>query len=239
LREASTAKELSAAEGTLRQTEADLAEFVTPGEGVTNAVCVPREIKAPCSGRVLRVLEENARVVAPGTPLLEIGDPADLEVVVEVLSRDGAVISPGAKVEFEQWGGVEPLIGQVRLVEPAAFTKVSALGVEEQRVNVIADMVTPPEQRRNVGDNFRVEAKIIVWEAPDALKVPAGALFRQGDQWATFVMSEGRAHLRIVKAGRSSGTETQVLEGLKTGEQVIIYPGSRVKDGQRVKAIQI
>jgi HlyD family secretion protein len=134
---------------------------------------------------------------------------------------------------------VEPLIGQVRLVEPAAFTKVSALGVEEQRVNVIADMVTPPEQRRNVGDNFRVEAKIIVWEAPDALKVPAGALFRQGDQWATFVMSEGRAHLRIVKAGRSSGTETQVLEGLKTGEQVIIYPGSRVKDGQRVKAIQI
>jgi HlyD family secretion protein len=239
LREASTAKELSAAEGALRQTEADLAEFFSTGDSATNAVCVPREVKAPSSGLVLRVLEENARVVAAGTPLLEIGDPADLEVVVEVLSRDGAAISPGAKVEFEQWGGAEPLVGRVRLVEPAAFTKISALGVEEQRVNVIADLVTPPDGRRNVGDNFRVEAKIIVWEAADALKVPAGALFRQGDQWATFVMSEGRAHLRFVKAGRSSGTETQVLEGLKPGEQVILYPGSRVRDGQRVKALQV
>jgi len=240
LREASTAKELSSAEGTLRQTEAELAEFApTRDDLTTNALCVPREVKAPASGRVLRVLEENARVVAAGTPLLEIGDPADLEVVVEVLSRDGASISPGAKVEFEQWGGAEPLVGRVRLVEPAAFTKVSALGVEEQRVNVIADLVTQPDQRQNVGDNFRVEAKIIVWEAPDALKVPAGALFRQGDQWATFVLSEGQAHLRIVKAGRSSGTETQVLEGIKPGEQVILYPGSRVLDGQRVKAIQV
>jgi HlyD family secretion protein len=239
LRESSTAKELAAAEGALRQAEAELAEFAPGAEGATNAPCAPREVKAPASGRILRVLEENARVVTAGTPLVEIGDPAELEVVVEVLSRDGAAISPGAKVEFEQWGGAEPLVGHVRLVEPAAFTKVSALGVEEQRVNVVADLDTPPEQRRNVGDNFRVEARIIVWEAVDALKVPAGALFRQGDQWATFVMSEGRACLRIVKAGRSSGTETQVLEGLKPGEEVILYPGSRVRDGQRVKPIQI
>jgi HlyD family secretion protein len=170
---------------------------------------------------------------------MEIGDPADLEVVVEVLSRDGAAIPPGTPVELEQWGGGEPLRAKVRLVEPAAFTKVSALGVEEQRVNVIADLLTAPEQRRNVGDAFRVEARIIVWEAGDALKVPAGALFRKGEQWAAFVVAEGRARLRIVKAGRSSGTETQVLEGLKEGEEVILYPGSRVRDGQRVTPVTL
>ena len=132
-----------------------------------------------------------------------------------------------------------PLRAKVRLVEPAAFTKVSALGVEEQRVNVIADLLTPPDQRRNVGDAFRVEAKIIVWEARDALKVPAGALFRQGDQWAAFVVADGHARLRIVKVGRSSGTETQVLEGIKQGEEAILYPGSRVRDGQRVTPITL
>jgi HlyD family secretion protein len=185
------------------------------------------------------VFEENARSVPAGTELLEIGDPTDLEVVVEVLSRDGAAIAPGAPVEFDQWGGGEPLLGRVRLVEPAAFTKVSALGVEEQRVNVVADLVTPSEQRRNVGDKFRVDARIIVWEDRNALKVPAGALFRQGDQWATFVVAEGRARLQLLKVGRSSGTETQVLEGLKQSEEVILYPGSRVRDGQRVRPITI
>ncbi len=228
MREASAAKEQAAAESALRQAEAELAEFnsaaLVTSAGADN--CPLQEVKAPCTGRVLRVFEENARVVTAGTPLVELGDPADLEVVVEVLSRDGAAIPPGAKVEFEQWGGGEPLLGRVRLVEPAAFTKVSALGVEEQRVNVVADLVTPPEQRRNVGDNFRVEARIVVWEAPDALKVPVGALFRQGDQWAAFVVVDGRAQLRIVKAGRSSGTEMQILEGLKAGEQVILYPAA-------------
>jgi len=238
MREASAAKEEAAAQSALRQAEAELAEF-TSGMVDGNTDCPAREIKAPCGGRVLRVFEENARVVTAGTPLVEIGDPTDLEVVVEVLSRDGAAIPAGAKVEFDQWGGAEPLRGQVRLVEPAAFTKISALGVEEQRVNVIADLVTPPEQRRNVGDSFRVEAKIIIWEAKDALKVPAGALFRQGDQWATFVLAGGRAQLRVLKAGRSSGTETQILEGLQPGDKVILYPGSRVHDGQRARQIQI
>jgi len=171
--------------------------------------------------------------------LLEIGDPTDLEIVVEVLSRDGAAIPPAAKVEFEQWGGSQPLLGRVRLVEPAAFTKVSALGVEEQRVNVIADLVTPPDQRPTIGDNFRVEARIVIWEAADVLKVPVGALFRQGDQWAAFVVLDGRAQLRRVKTGPSSGTETQILEALKPGEQVIMYPGSRVHSGQRVRRITV
>jgi HlyD family secretion protein len=124
-------------------------------------------------------------------------------------------------------------------VEPAAFTKISALGVEEQRVNVIADLITPPNQRTNVGDNFRVEAKIVVWEASDAAKVPAGALFRQGERWATFTLVDGKARLRFVKIGRSSGIETQVLEGLEPGAVVILYPSSRVAEGERLTPIRI
>ena len=240
LRETSAAKEEEASQSALRQAEAELAEFTANDPG-TNSVRVPTEVKAPVSGRVLRVFEENARVVTAGTSLLEVGDPADLEVVIEVLSRDGAAIPPGTRVELEQWGapGASDLLARVRLVEPAAFTKVSALGVEEQRVNVVADLLTPPDQRRNVGDNVRVEARIIVWETDQALKVPAGALFRRGDQWAAFVLAAGRAQLRPVKVGRSSGAETQVLDGVQDGEEVILYPGSRVHDGQRVKPIQI
>jgi HlyD family secretion protein len=239
LREASAAKEQAAAESALRQVEAEMAEFAGNAPTGTNTLLDPIQVKAPATGSVLHVFEENSRVVAAGTPLMEIGDPADLEVVVEVLSRDGAAIPPGTPVELEQWGGGQPLRAKVRLVEPAAFTKVSALGVEEQRVNVIADLLTPLDQRRNVGDNFRVEAKIIVWEARDALKAPVGALFRKGEQWAAFVVADGRARLKIVKAGRSSGTETQVLEGLKEGEEVILYPGSRVRDGQRVTPVTL
>lgn len=239
MREAVVAKEQAANESALRQAEAELAEFAATTSPRTNSPAEPFLVKAPVNGRVLKVIEENTRVVAAGAPVMEIGDPSDLEVVVEVLSRDGAAIPPGTPVELEQWGGGEPLRAKVRLVEPAAFTKVSALGVEEQRVNVIADLLTPPDQRGNLGDAFRVEAKIIVWEARDALKVPAGALFRKGDQWAAFVVADGRARLRIVKAGRSSGTETQVLEGLKQGEETILYPGSRVRDGQRVTPVTL
>ena len=238
-RETSAAKDTAAAESALRQAEAELAEFSPMPDAGTNSWRAPVEVKAPASGRLLRVFEENARVVVAGTPLLEIGDPADLEVVIEVLSRDGAGIVPGARVDLEQWGGGPPLEGRVRLVEPAAFTKVSALGVEEQRVNVIADLVTPAEQRRNLGDSFRVEARIVVWETNQALKVPSGALFRRGQEWAAFVVANDRAQLRPVTVGRSSGTETQVLAGLKEGEAVILYPGNRVRDGLRVRTIQI
>jgi HlyD family secretion protein len=238
MREASASRDLAAAESALRQAEADLAEFSNAAPGPDPAR-PPVEIRAPVSGRVLRVFEENSRVVSPGLPLLEVGAPTDLEVVIEVLSRDGAAIPPGAKIEFEQWGGGEPLDGRVRLVEPSAFTKISALGVEEQRVNVIADFVTPPEKRSSLGDNFRVEASIIMWEAEHALKVPAGALFRQGQQWSAFAIANGRAQARNVRVGRSSGTETQILEGLREGEEVILYPGNRVSNGTRVQRLTI
>ena len=237
----SARQETAAAQGALHEAEAELAEFSQDPPATSNALCQATEIKAPVTGRVLRVFEENARVVPVGTPLLEIGDPADLEVVVEVLSRDGAAILPGSRVELEQWDAADtpPLVGRVRLVEPAAFTKTSALGVEEQRVNVVADLLTPPEQRPTLGDNFRVEAKIVVWESKAALRVPAGALFRQGDQWAAFVLFDGRAQLQPVKTGHSCATEFQVLDGLKEGEQVILYPGSRVHGGQRVRPIKV
>lgn len=238
-RETSAAKDFVAAESALREVETELKEFAVSDGAVTDRVRTPVKVTSPTSGRVLHVFEESTRVVPAGTPLVTVGDPADLEAIIEVLSRDGAAIVPGAKVELEQWGGGEALAAQVRLVEPAAFLKVSALGVEEQRVNVVVDFLTPYEQRRNLGDNFRVEARIVVWEAEQTLKVPAGALFRRGQNWAAFVLAGGRTELRRVQVGRSSGIEMQILDGLKDGEEVILYPGDRVKAGQRVKPIQI
>jgi HlyD family secretion protein len=234
-REVSAAKELAAFEAALRQAEAELAEF-TPGK---TPAPVAVEVKAPVSGRVLKVFEESSRTVTAGTPLVEIGNPAELEVVIEALSRDGAIIPPGTPVELEQWGGSEPLKARVRLVEPAAFTKISALGVEEQRVNVIADILTPVEQRANLGDNFRVEARIITWQADNVLKVASGAVFRRGDDSAVFAVRDGRAVLQSIGTGRSSGTETEVTRGLHEGDEVILYPGDRINGNDRVKALQI
>jgi len=171
--------------------------------------------------------------------LLDLGDPADLEVVIELLSRDGAALAPGTRVELDQWGGPQPLAARVRLVEPAAFTKISALGVEEQRVNVVADITTPLAERPTLGDNFRVEARVIVWESDRVLKVPVSALFRRGSTWAAYVVRGGRAVLVPVEAGRSSGTETQVTAGLQAGDEVILYPGDRVADGMRVNPVKI
>jgi len=236
MRETAAARDVAAAEGALKQVEAELA--VADGSGSTSAAA-PVEVKANASGRVLHVFQESARAVMQGTPLLEVGDPTDLEVVVEMLSRDGAAIASGAPVSLEQWGGPVPLEGKVRLVEPAAFTKISALGVEEQRVNVVVDITTSLEQRRSLGDNFRVEARVITWESNAALKVPTSGIFRQGNDWAAYVVRGGTAKLVPVKTGRSSGAEIQITEGLAEGDEVILYPGDRIKDGQRVKPTKV
>jgi HlyD family secretion protein len=238
-REVAAAREQAAAESALRQAEAELAVFSAAGAEPGSRGTEPVEVWAPATGRVLRVFEESTRAVAAGTPLLEVGDPSDLEVVIEVLSRDGATLAAGTPVELHQWGGTQPLAARVRQVEPAAFTKVSALGVEEQRVNVIADLTTPPGQRAGLGDGFRVEASILVWEEAKALKVPAGSLFRRGAQWYAFAVANGRAELRAVETGRSNGRETQVLSGLREGESVVLYPGDRLEAGLRVRAISI
>lgn len=229
-RETSAAKELAVAESSLQQAEAELHEFDASATGATE----PVEVRAPVSGRVLRVFQESSRTVAAGTPLIELGDPTDLEAVIEVLSRDGAALVPGTKVELEQWGGAQPLLGQVRLVEPAAFTKVSALGVEEQRVNVVVDLVTPAAERKSLGDNFRVEGRILIWEDARALKVPSGALFRRNGAWAAFVCTGESVQVRPLEVGRTSGPETQILSGLKEGDEVVLYPGDRLQDGQRI-----
>lgn len=221
------------AEFELQQTQALLSRG-QPGGGAE-----PLVITAPVSGRILRVFQESARLVPAGFALLEVGDPTDLEVRIEVLSRDGVAIAPGARVLLEQWGGPEPLNARVRHVEPSAFTKISALGVEEQRVYVIADFTDPIERRPTLGDSYRVEARIVVWEKPDALRAPAGALFQRAGRWQTFAAEEGRARLREVGVGRSNGVQAEVLEGIAEGTTLIVYPGDKVSDGTRVDALVV
>ncbi len=238
-RAVSATREAAASESALRLAESELAVFTTAADQATNSVLAPCEVTSPASGRVLRVYQESSRAVTAGTPLVEVGDPTDLEVVIEVLSRDAASLAPDTPVELEQWGGPEPLQARVRLVEPAAFTKVSALGVEEQRVNVIADLVSPPARRGNLGDAFRVEARLITWETNRTLKAPAGALFRTGTNWGTFRIAEGRAHLQAVVVGHSNGNETEVRGGLADGDTLVMYPGDRIKDGQPVRPVTI
>ena len=193
------------------------------------------EIRAPIDGVVLKVARESAGVVATGTPILTLGDPADLEMVIDVLSTDAVKVSPGDRVIVERWGRAEPLGGRVRLVEPAGVLKVSALGVEEQRVNVIADFTDPPEKRRGLGHAYRVEARVVVWAATDVVRLPAGARFRDAaGAWAVFVVRDGVARLTPVALGHSNGLEVEVLEGVVPGDTIVLHPSDRVKDGVRV-----
>jgi HlyD family secretion protein len=192
-------------------------------------------IPSPINGRVLRVLKESATVITPGEQLIEIGDPQDLEIEIDVLSRDAVKIAPGAPVILEQWGGEKSLNGEVRLVEPSGFTKISTLGVEEQRVNVIVDLIDPPHEREKLNDGFRVEARIVVAEAADVLKVPTSALFRVGRDWAVFRVEDGVAHEQVVKLELQNGLEAEVQEGLAEGDQVVTHPGDNITDGVKVK----
>lgn len=191
------------------------------------------DIRAPIGGLVLRVFQESEAVVTGGTKLLELGDPRDLEMEIDVLSTDAVKMKPGARVIVDHWGGPESLAGRVRVVEPAGFLKVSALGVEEQRVNVIADFIDPLEKRKPLGDAYRVEARIVISEE-EAVKVPAGAMFRKGTGWACFALRDGRAKLTEVSVGRTNGLETEVTSGLTEGDTVVLHPSDRVKDGVRV-----
>lgn len=194
------------------------------------------DIISPVAGQILKVFQESEGVAPGGTAIVEVGDPAALEVVVDVLSQDATRIPAGAKTTIERWGGKNSLLGHVRVVEPSAFTKLSALGVEEQRVNVIIDMDDDRELWSNLGDGYRVEARISVWEGEDVLKVPASAVFRSDEAWAAFVVEEGTAVVRTVELGETNGLETEVLSGLEEGDAVIAYPSDSVRDGVSVKA---
>jgi HlyD family secretion protein len=193
-------------------------------------------VLAPVAGRVLKVAHESEGSVTAGQPLIEVGDPSGLEIEVEVLSTAAVRLAPGTPVRLDRWGGEQTLEGVVRVVEPTGFTKVSALGVEEQRVRVIVDLTSPPEAWRRLGDGYRVEAAFVVWEGRNVLLAPTSALFRHGDGWALFVLAEGRARLRPVRIGQRNGLQAQVLDGLKAGERVIAHPDDKIADGVRVKA---
>ena len=190
------------------------------------------ELRSPVSGRILRVQEKSERVVQAGTPIAILGEPDKVEIVADVLSTDAVKIRPGADVQLGGWGGDHPLRAQVRLVEPYGFTKISALGVEEQRVNVISDFVDPPGP---LGDGYRVECEITVWSGENVLKVPMSSVFRRGQGWSTFVIENGRAKLRDVEIGHRNETEVEILSGLAQGEDVILHPGNQVSDGVRVR----
>lgn len=193
-------------------------------------------VRAPVAGKLLKIAHKSEGAVATGQPLVEIGDPAALEVEVDLLSADAVRIQPGTRVVFERWGGEGTLEGVVRAIEPAGFTKVSALGVEEQRVWVIVAFTSPATRWQRLGDGYRVEASFILWEGKDILQIPASALFRDGDGWATFVVEQGKAVKRAVQVGQRTGLSAQIVAGIQAGERVISHPDDRVREGVRVKA---
>lgn len=215
----------------LSEAQAVLSQAQNTGEDSAE----PLKLVAPTSGFVLTVFEENARFVASGTAIMEVGDPRDLEAEIELLSSDAVGVQPGAEVTIEQWGGGKPLRGRVSVVEPGGFTKISALGVEEQRVKVRVDFLDPIPAEYTLGDRFRVEARIVTWRGEDVLQVPTGALFRRGSDWMVFANAHGRAQLRKVEIGRNNGVAAEVRDGVSAGTQVILHPPDDVTDGARIR----
>jgi HlyD family secretion protein len=222
-----------AVEHEVEQAKAILAKYI---DG--NAAAPPERwnVTAPVPGLVLNVTQESETVMQPGAAIMTIGDPRDIEIVVDVLSTDAVEIHPGAPVEIENWGGPGVLAGRVRRVEPAAFTKISTLGVEEQRVNVLIDIVSPEKEWAALGDAYQVDARIAVFSREDATIVPSGALFRAGDAWQVYVVKDGRAQLRAVDVLRRSGRLAAVAFGVELGERVVVYPSDRVAAGVRVNS---
>ena len=230
----SRSDELRAAESRSRATaaEVDVARAALLALVSTRATAIP--VRSPARGRVLRVPESSERVIAAGAPILELGDSDVLEVVSDVLSTDAVRVCAGQEVELADWGGERPLRGRVRSVEPAAFTRVSALGVDEQRVNVVIDLLEPAPPM--LGDGFRLEARIIVWEGRNVLTVPASAVFQQGEgEWSIFVVEGGRARVRVVTLGhRTSGT-VEIVDGVVEHTEVVLFPSDLIRDGVRVR----
>ena len=230
---ATAAAALDSAKASLdvRKKELQRAEAALIENGASEGPCCT-EIRAPATGRILRVLAESEHVVQAGTVLMEVGDPADIEVVADILSRDAVEIKPGAMAVIDNWGG-PPLEARVRRVEPSAITKVSALGIEEQRVPVILDLAGTPGQEE-LGDGFRVVARITVWEGKGLVAVPVAALFRQGSDWAVYKVVNGRAELSLLQLGRRNAAYAEVTSGLAAGDVVILHPSDQMAPGVAV-----
>jgi HlyD family secretion protein len=215
------------------QARAALRQYAQPPKSSASRLW---EVKSPVTGKVLKIMQQSEGTVPAGTPLMEVGDPSNLEVVAEILTADAAQVAPGMPVQIQVGEGAARIEGRVRLVEPAAFTKVSALGVEEQRVKAIIDIISPRQQWQNLGDGFRVDVRILVQTVDNATKVPVSALYPLGNQSAVFVIDEGRAQQRPVQIAARNGSDAWVKQGLELGTQVIVYPPTSLKDGARVTA---
>lgn len=224
---------VSAAQARTKGAQATVNEARAAVNTFTRATERKMPVRAPASGRVLSVTQQSERTIGAGLPLMTIGDPDHLEAVVDVLSGDAVIIQPGMRMLLRGWGGDTPLEARVRLVEPVAFTKISALGIEEQRVNVIADPVGSPWP---LGDGYRVQARIVLWQQDGVLKLPGSSIFRVGNEWRVFVAENGRARERTVIIGQRNRDDVQIISGLREGEQVIRFPSRQVSDGARIMA---
>jgi HlyD family secretion protein len=229
---------LRVAEFELAQARAALLQAEIGPDAPTALKSEPLKIVAPVSGYVLNVYEESARLLTAGTPIMEVGDPTDLEAEIELLSSDAVGVRPGAEVSIEQWGGEKSLRGSVVLIEPGGYTKISALGVEEQRVKVRVALSEPLPPGRTLGDRFRVEARIVTWTGKDVLQVPTGALFRRGGDWMTFALEGGKARLTKVEIAHNNGAAAEVRGGLRRGQTVILHSPDQVADGAAVRAMK-
>lgn len=230
-------RERNVAEFALRVADFEIAQAkaaLLQSQPLTEEGGKPIEILSPVTGYVLNVNEESARVVTPGLALMEVGDPRDLEAEIELLSSDAVGVQPGAEVSIEQWGDDTPLRGRVTLVERGGFTKFSALGVEEQRVKVRVDFLDPFPPGKELGDRYRVEARIVTWQSADVLQVPAGALFRRGNRWMAFIVRDGKAALREVEIAHHNGVAAEVLGGLAENDEVILHPPDSIAEGAAV-----
>jgi HlyD family secretion protein len=229
----SAQQEANVARFTWEQSRIALRQFYYPPQ---NRGLRSFEIKAPVSAKVLKVSQQSESLVMAGTPVMELGDPTQLEVVVDILTEDAIQIQPGTQVQLTHWGGPVVLLGQVRLIEPAAFTKVSALGVEEQRVNAVIDITSPANQWPTLGDGFKVDVRVLVQVVENVVKVPVSAIFPMGARSGIFVLADGRARLREIEVNARNGVEAWVKTDLAVGTQVIVYPDSKLKDKDRVRA---
>jgi HlyD family secretion protein len=217
------------AESELVRAQARLAPASPAGDGRVV------DVRSPAEGVVLKRLRESESVVPAGEALVEIGEPGQLEIVADLLSTDAVRVKPGARAIIEQWGGSRELAAKVRRVEPSGFTKISALGVEEQRVNVILDFADPKDAWASLGDAYRVEVRVVLWESSDALKVPTSALFRDGEDWAVYVVDNDRARKTLVQIAHQAGPEAEVTSGLMEGASVVEHPGDTLTDGARIQ----